>query len=114
MEDELVAWGKVITLETVGRHSAQRRRVTIGFTEDPSGALLVAAADDATHWARNLLREPDCWVERVGTRGRFRAVRLGGSDHDAAVMALILKYGTPSERLGEGPAFRLEPITDVE
>ncbi len=114
MEHDLVRWGKVIILETVGRHSGRPRRVTVGFTEDPSGALLVAADDDATHWARNLLRERDCWVERVGTRARFRAVRLGGSDHDTAVMALILKYGTPSERLGGGPAFRLEPVADSE
>ncbi len=114
MEDELVAWGKVITLETVGRHSGQPRRVTIGFSEDPKGALLVAAADPSTHWAQNLLREPDCWLERAGTRRRYRAVPLAGSDRNTAVMALILKYGTPSERLGRGPAFRLEPVTDAD
>ena len=27
-----------------------------------------------------------------------------------AVRALILKYGTPAERLGWGPAFRLVPV----
>ena len=31
---------------------------------------------------------------------------LGRSD---AIVALILRYGTPAERLGAGPAFRLEP-----
>jgi hypothetical protein len=35
------------------------------------------------------------------------AVALSGADHSDAIVALILRYGTPAERLGAGPAFRL-------
>jgi deazaflavin-dependent oxidoreductase (nitroreductase family) len=108
MEDDLAAWGKAITLQTVGRRSGQPRRVTIGFVED-DGALLVAAGSDATHWALNLLADPACDVELRGQRRTCRAEPLDGAEHDAAVASLILKYGTPAERLGDGPAFRLVP-----
>jgi len=109
MEDDLVRWGKVITLETRGRRSGLPRRVTVGFVDEPGGALLVAAADDMTSWAANLAVEPACHVERDGRRASYVALALEGADRAAAVSALILKYGTPSERLGGGPAFRLVP-----
>jgi len=32
---------------------------------------------------------------------------LDGAERNVAITALILKYGTPAERLGRGPAFRL-------
>jgi hypothetical protein len=32
---------------------------------------------------------------------------LEGADASAAVVGLILKYGTTAERLGRGPVFRL-------
>ena len=35
---------------------------------------------------------------------------LGGKDASAAVVGLILKYGTTAERLGRGPVFRLRPV----
>ena len=109
MESDLVAWGKAIGLETVGRRSGRPRRVTIGFVEQ-DGCLLVAAAAAGTHWARNLEAAPRCGVELRGRPRAYRAVRLRGPDRDAAVAALILKYGTPAEGLGGGPAFRLEPV----
>jgi hypothetical protein len=39
----------------------------------------------------------------------FEAVAepLDGAARNAAIASLILKYGTPAERLGRGPAFRL-------
>ena len=108
MDDELAAWGKAIVLETTGRHSGLPRRVTIGFVEH-DGALLVAAASDDTHWAQNLAAEPRGHVELRGARHACLAEKLSGDQRDAAVVALILKYGTPAERLGAGPAFRLAP-----
>jgi hypothetical protein len=36
-----------------------------------------------------------------------QAVALAGADRNDAITALILRYGTPAERLGLGPAFRL-------
>ena len=110
LEADLTAWGKVIAIETHGRSSGAIRRATIGYVAEPRGALLVAANDDATHWACNLMAEPRCTVERAGVRSDFRATRLEGPDAHAVVTALILQYGTPAERLGGGPAFRLAPL----
>jgi deazaflavin-dependent oxidoreductase (nitroreductase family) len=110
MADDLAAWGKVIMLETVGRVSGRARSVTIGFVEEPNGSLLVAAASETTNWARNLVATTDCTVERDGVRHGFQAVPLDRAMHAATVTALILKYGTPAEGLGAGPAFRLQPV----
>jgi deazaflavin-dependent oxidoreductase (nitroreductase family) len=114
MADDLTTWGKVITLETRGRRSGRPRRVTVGFAEEAGAGLLVAAADDATHWASNLLAEPRCQVERDGLWSWYLATPLSGDERNAAITALILKYGTPSEQLGAGPAFRLVPMTPPE
>jgi deazaflavin-dependent oxidoreductase (nitroreductase family) len=110
MEQDLAAWGKAIRLETRGRRSGLARSVTIGFVAEPDGSLLVAASADATHWARNLLAEPRCAVELAGVRSARSAVPLPAPERQAAVAALILKYGTPAERLGGGPAFRLVAV----
>jgi hypothetical protein len=69
----------------------------------------VAAADEDVHWARNLLADPRCLVERDGQLHPCRAAPLDAGARQAAVAALIVRYGTPAERLGAGPAFRLTP-----
>ena len=60
-------------------------------------------------WALNLLADPAVEVE-VGDR-RFAAIAepLDPTDHARAIRGLILRYGTPAERLGRGPSFRLRP-----
>ena len=78
--------------------------------EEPDGALLVSAAGEETHWARNLGAEPRCRVAREGRWQAYTARPLDLEGHRAVVAALILRYGTPAERLGEGPSFRLEPL----
>ncbi len=109
-ENDLVAWGRAARLETVGRRSGLARSVVVGFAEEPDGSVLVAAGDAAAGWARNLLAEPRCRVT-IGER-TFRAVAepLGDAEHARAVRELILRYGTPSERLGSGPSFRLREV----
>ena len=70
--------------------------------------MLVAAGENA-RWASNLFADPAVEVE-VGDR-RFAAVAepLDGADHARVIRGLILRYGTPAERLGRGPSFRLRP-----
>ena len=70
--------------------------------------MLVAAGDTA-QWAVNLLEDPSVVVE-VGER-LFSAIAepLDRADHGRAIRELILRYGTPAERLGRGPSFRLRP-----
>ena len=67
------------------------------------------AAGDRALWALNLLADPAVGVE-VGER-RFMAIAepLDGADHARVIGGLILRYGTPAERLGRGPTFRLRP-----
>lgn len=109
MEDDLVAWGKVARLETRGRVTGRPARAAVGFVERPGGALLVAAGSSHADWALNLLADPRCHVTVAGARRGATARELVGAEHATAVRELILKYGTPSEGLGEGPAFELTP-----
>lgn len=107
LEADLATWGKVIRLRTTGRRSGLERTVTIGFVTDDDGSLLVAASSDTTNWAGNLQRTPGCIVELDGRSSRRTAMPLDDRERAATVTRLILKYGTPAERLGGGPAFRL-------
>lgn len=87
------------------------RQVAVGFVDEPDGSILVAAGDGAS-WAENLLNDPQLTVE-LGER-RFDAIAepLQPIDHARVIRGLILRYGTPAERLGRGPSFRLRPIPD--
>ena len=108
--EQLVGWGKVLRLETRGRVSGRPIEVAVGFVEEPDGSFLVAAGSADAAWARNLDADPGC---RFATGDDLRpavAVPLSGPDAHRAVRELILRYGTPAERLGAGPAFRLRPV----
>jgi deazaflavin-dependent oxidoreductase (nitroreductase family) len=110
--DQLAAWGVVARIETQGRTSGRPAVAAVGFVEEPDGSLVVAAGSPDADWARNLEAEPDCTVTIEDQSRPMTAERLDGSAASRAVVALILKYGTPAERLGRGPTFRLVP-TDV-
>jgi deazaflavin-dependent oxidoreductase (nitroreductase family) len=82
----------------------------VGFVEEPDGSLLVAAGNPDADWTRNLEAEPRCTVT-VGERSWDAVAEpLEGADAARAVAGLILRYGTPSEGLGRGSAFRLRPL----
>jgi hypothetical protein len=107
--DQLVGWEKAVAIESRGRVSGRGVVTAVGFVQEPDGSLLVAAGDPGAHWAANLRAEPRC-IARVGTlEGRYVAEELDGAPKARAITELILKYGTPAERLGAGPAFRLRP-----
>lgn len=110
MERDLVALGRVAHLIARGRVSGEARSVVVGFIDEPDGSVLVSADGDGQGWARNLLADPVVTVH-IGPR-QFDAVAepLAGPDHHRTVRELILRYGTPSERLGRGPSFRLRPV----
>jgi deazaflavin-dependent oxidoreductase (nitroreductase family) len=99
----------VARITTRGQRTGSPRTVAVGYIDDLDGSVLVAAGDDAT-WASNLLADPSVVVE-VGDR-RFDAVAepLAGADHARVIRELILRYGTPAERMGRGPSFRLRPM----
>jgi deazaflavin-dependent oxidoreductase (nitroreductase family) len=107
--EQLVAWEKAVAIETRGRKSGRPAVAAVGFVEEPDGALLVAAGDPGANWAANLRADPRCGA-RIGTRRTACiAEELDGAPRARAITELILKYGTPAERLGAGPAFRLRP-----
>ena len=109
--EQLARWGKVAMLETRGRLTGRPAIAAVGFVEEPDGGLLVAAGSPDADWARNLELDPRCQVTIEDRRHAMTATRLDGDDAHRAVVALILRYGTPAERLGRGPAFRLRHVS---
>lgn len=105
LEEELVASGRYLRVVPVG----MRTGVVVGFVERDDGALMVAGGPDAA-WAARLRSDPRARVT-VGDRAfEVEAAELDGAAHAAAIRDLILRYGTPAERLGSGPAFVLRPL----
>ncbi len=111
MEEDLVAWGRVARIETRGRVTGRTARATVGFVERAPRVLVVAASSPETHWGLNLQDHPGCRVTIGDTSWDATARELEGLEHAAAVRDLILRYGTPAESLGAGPAFELSPVT---
>jgi deazaflavin-dependent oxidoreductase (nitroreductase family) len=110
MEADLVAWGRVLRIETRGRVTGRVARAVVGFVERSDGLLVVAAGSPNADWALNLAAEPECRVTIVDETFGAHARPLDGTEHAAAVRDLILRYGTPSEGLGAGPSFELRRL----
>ncbi len=110
MEDDLVSWGRVLRIETRGRVSGQPAHAVVGYVERPDGTLVVAAGSPDADWARNLWADPACRITIGDDAFEAQARELAGAEHAAAVRDLILRYGTPSESLGAGPAFELRRL----
>ena len=109
MEDDLVARGRVLRIETRGRVTGRPARAVVGFVERPDGSLAISAGSSGAGWARNLLGDPSCVVTIGDTAFAGVATEATGTEHVAAVRELILKYGTPAESLGTGPTFVVRP-----
>jgi deazaflavin-dependent oxidoreductase (nitroreductase family) len=95
-------------LETIGRRSGKPVQTAVGFIDEDDASILVAAGSDTADWVLNLRANPHSRAT-VGERSAdyVQAVELEGDERSAILVALILKYGTPSEGLGRGPVFRL-------
>jgi deazaflavin-dependent oxidoreductase (nitroreductase family) len=107
VEDDLVAWGRVLRIRTTGRVTGRPANAVVGFVEGPDGSLRVAAGSEGAAWALNLAASPTCLVTIGEETWAASARRLEGADHAATVRELILRYGTPAEGLGSGPSFEL-------
>jgi deazaflavin-dependent oxidoreductase (nitroreductase family) len=113
MGEELAAWGKVALIETRGRVTGHATAAAVGFVERADGSLLVAAGSEDANWALNLRSEGHCRATVGELTTRYQARELHDAERSDVISSLILKYGTPAERLGRGPAFRLEPEREV-
>jgi deazaflavin-dependent oxidoreductase (nitroreductase family) len=115
VDDDLVRSGRYAWLEIRGRASGEIRGVTVGYAEEPDGSLLIAAGAADADWARNLEAGPGRVQVTIGER-TFPATAEILDDDDprrgAAIRALILRYGTPAERLG-GSVFVLRPAAGM-
>jgi len=105
--EQLAGWGKVALVETRGRISGRPVRTAVGFWQAADGALYAAAGSQAADWALNLRADPRCTVVIGEQTADCEALEVEGDERAAALRELILKYGTPAERLGLGPVFRL-------
>ena len=104
---ELASWGKVAMLETTGRMSGKLVRSAVGFVDGEDGSLLVAAGSESADWALNLRAQPRCRATIGELTHHYVAREIAGAERAKALTQLILKYGTPAERLGHGPVFRV-------
>jgi deazaflavin-dependent oxidoreductase (nitroreductase family) len=107
VEDDLVAWGRVLRIQTTGRVTGRPAMAVVGFVEWPDGSLRVAAGSPGAAWGLNLAANPTCLVTIGEDTWTARARPLEGPEHAATVRELILRYGTPAEGLGDGPSFEL-------
>jgi deazaflavin-dependent oxidoreductase (nitroreductase family) len=107
---ELVRWGRAARLETTGRRSGRAVTSIVSFHEEAGGSLLISAGDPDADWARNLVADPAVIVTIADRSFPAVAEVLNPDDHAVAVRELILKGGTPAERLGRGPSFRLRRV----
>ena len=107
--DQLAGWGKIVIVETRGRITGRLARAGVGFVEQADGSLLMAAGEVSADWALNLQADPICSLRLESRMWVAVAELLAGPEQSMAIRELILKYGTPAERLGAGPAFRLRP-----
>ncbi|MBI2777572.1 MAG: nitroreductase family deazaflavin-dependent oxidoreductase [Chloroflexi bacterium] len=107
--EQLAGWGTVVRIESRGRRSGRPAAVAVGFIEEPDGSLVVAAGDPNAAWARNLDADPACRVTLGERTWDAVAEPLDAAATARAVTQLILRYGTPAERLGRGPGYRLRP-----
>ena len=110
--EQLAAWGKIVLLEVRGRVTGRPIRTAVGFVEEADGSLLVASGSAQASWVANLVAEPACHGTIGAVRRAYRAEEIEGPERARAISELILKYGTPAEGLGAGPAFRLWPADD--
>ncbi|CAN5725597.1 hypothetical protein BH24CHL5_BH24CHL5_12810 [soil metagenome] len=106
--DQLVGWGKVALLESRGRTTGRRARAAVGFVAGSDDALFIAAGSESSDWALNLRADGRCRVTIGDEATDYLAREVEDADRSNALGALILKYGTPAERLGHGPVFRLD------
>lgn len=112
--EQLAGWGVVARIETRGRTTGRPVGVAVGFVHDADGSILVAAGEPGADWARNLEADPHAQVLIEDRVYDAVAEPLDDTAAAAVVVSLILKYGTPAERLGRGPAFRLRPVSGSE
>ena len=110
--EQLAGWGKAALIESRGRVSGRPARAHVGFIDGEAGSIVVAAGQGA-NWAANLLADPVCRVTVESRSFEGFAEPLEGAAFATAIRDLILRYGTPAERLGSGPAFRIRPIGDA-
>ena len=113
----------LLELTTVGARTGKRRRVLLGWFEDPThpGACIVVGSNGgaARHpgWCHNLARNPgQAWAKVSGVETRVTPDTLHGAERADAwerIVSLAPGYGRYTEKTDrEIPVIRLTPVTD--
>ena len=90
------------------RSSRADVRTAVGFVEDDDGTCSWLPATSVGLGAQPA-RQSSVHGHIEERTADYTAREVSEADRGPAVVALILKYGTPAERLGRGPVFRLTP-----
>ena len=69
-----------LIVETVGRRSAKRRRIPVGYLDDGGRIIVVVEDGSRAHWVRNALAKDGRL--RINFRGAWRPARLRILDAD--------------------------------
>ena len=100
----LAAWGKVAVIEARGRDTGRLIDTPVGFVRSPMARCSSRRPMSTPSWARNLLADRHCRVTIGDSGWQYEVRSLPDAERACrAVVALILRYGTPAERLGAGP-----------
>jgi len=87
--------------------SGRPATAAVGYVEEPDGSVLIAAGSADADWVRNLEMDPRCRVTIGDASWSGEAEVVEGAAAHRVIRELILRYGTPAERLGAGPVFRV-------
>jgi deazaflavin-dependent oxidoreductase (nitroreductase family) len=104
------------TLTVSGRRTGRPIRTPIP-TLDVAGTRYLVSGGGETHWVRNLRAAGRGELRRGRTRELFRAVEVGGEEHDRVVSAYREHMGWRAREFfatlpdpADHPVFRVEPL----
>jgi deazaflavin-dependent oxidoreductase (nitroreductase family) len=104
------------TLTVRGRRTGRPIRTPVP-TLEVDGARYLVSGGGETHWVRNLRAAGQGELRKGRTREAFRAVEVGGDEHDRVVSAYRAHMGLRAREFfaalpdpADHPVFRVEPM----
>ncbi len=112
----LTLWLGGPTLTVRGRRTGRPIRTPVPTLEFEAARYLVSGGGE-THWVRNLRTAGRGELRRGRTHEPFRAVEVGGDEHDRVVAAYRAHMGWRAREFfaalpdpADHPVFRIEPV----
>jgi deazaflavin-dependent oxidoreductase (nitroreductase family) len=115
----ITLWAGGPTLTVRGRRTGRPVRTPVP-TLEVEGARYLVSGGGETHWVRNLRAAGQGELRKGRTRELFRAVEVGGDEHDRVVAAYREHMGWRAREFftalpdpADHPVFRIEPAGAV-